>query len=58
MIKAEYGFTKGTFGDFFFNFGKVLKACDSTGRYIFDLVLSYLLAFVGGASYLKKFGKR
>ena len=44
-------------GDCYKNLGTWLDIADSKGKYILNLVLSYVFTVVGGFSALKKFGK-
>ena len=56
-IKEEFGFTKGTFGDFFSNFGKTLDYFDYKKRYFKHMLECYGMAALGGLSFiLKMFG--
>lgn len=54
-IKEQFGFTEGTFSDFFFNFNKTLRNLGVSARYYLDLLMSYLFAGIGGFSLFKKF---
>lgn len=54
-IKEQFGFTEGTFSDFFFNFNKTLRNLGVSTRYYLDLLMSYLFAGIGGFSLFKKF---
>lgn len=45
----EFGFTEGTFSNFYSNFYKVLKALDGVGKYIGSLILS--VCFAGAGSF-------
>ncbi len=56
-IKEQFGFTEGTFGDFFSNFNRTLRYLGLSTRYYIDLLLSYGFAFLGGFSLFKKFAK-
>ena len=57
-IKEEFGFTELSFGNCFSNFGKVLKALDSKGRYYLSLLECYGFAALGGGSLFAKFAKK
>ncbi len=56
-IKEQFGFTKGTFSDFFSNFNRTLRYLGLSTRYYIDLLISYGFAFLGGFSLFKKFAK-
>lgn len=53
-LVEEFGFYKGTFGECFSNFGRLLTMLDARGEYIFNLLECYLFAALGGFSVFKK----
>ncbi|HRR75453.1 MAG: hypothetical protein IJK31_08795 [Ruminococcus sp.] len=56
-IKEEFGFTKGTFSDFFSNFSKTLDLLELKKRYVKHMFECYGMAALGGASFvIKMFG--
>ena len=56
-MMEEFGFTEGTFSDFFYHFGKTLRALGLSGKYFFNLLTCYLFAGAGGFSAFKKMSK-
>ncbi len=56
-IREEFGFTEGTFGDFFSNFNRTIRYLGLSTRYYIDLLMSYGFAFLGGFSLFKKFAR-
>lgn len=54
LILDEFGFTEGSFSNFFSNFGKVKKALGMGGRFYFRLVEGYAFGFLGGFGIFKK----
>lgn len=57
-IKEEYGFTKGTLSDFFFNFNKTISYLGLSAKYYGNLLECYLFAALGAFSIFKKSGNR
>lgn len=56
-IKEEFGFTKGTFGDFFSSFNKTLETLELKARYTRHMIQCYAMAALGGFSFVAKFFK-
>jgi len=54
QFRDEFGFTEGTFSNFFFNFGRVKKALGLGGAFYFRLVEGYVFAVLGGFGIFKK----
>ena len=57
IIKDEYGFTEGSFGDFFSNFGKTLDNLEMKTRYYKHMAECYGIAALGGVAFLAKLFK-
>lgn len=53
-IRNEFGFTEGTFSNFFFNFGRVKKSLGLGGSFYFRLVEGYAFGILGGMRIFKK----
>ena len=53
-MMSTYGFTKGTFGEFFSNFHRTLGVAGMNGKYFFNLLTSYAFAGMGGLWLFKK----
>lgn len=57
-LNEQFGFTEGTFSDFFFNFNKTISYLGLSAKYYFNLLECYLFAALGGLSLFKKSAKR
>lgn len=57
-LNEQFGFTEGTFSDFFFNFNKTISYLGLSGRYYFNLIECYVFAALGGLSLFKRSAKR
>ena len=53
-LREGLGFSECTFSNFFFNFSRSLRYFGVTGRYYFNLVLSYAVAGAGAFWMYKK----
>lgn len=53
-LREQFGFVKGTFGDFFSNFNKTLYELGLSSRYYINLLECYLFAALGSFSIFKK----
>lgn len=56
-LNEQFGFTEGTFSDFFFNFNKTISYLGLSGRYYFNLLECYFFAALGGLSLFKRSAK-
>ena len=53
-MMSTYGFTEGTFSEFFSNFHRTLGIAGYNGKYFFNLLTSYAFAGMGGLWLFKK----
>ena len=54
LFLEKFGFTEGTFSNFFFNFGRVKRELGLGGSFFFRLLESYVFGILGGLSIFKK----
>lgn len=54
-LEEEFGFTEGTFSDFFNNFHHTLDVLDLENKYRSELIRCYIFAAIGASSFILKF---
>ena len=55
VLKEEFGFTEGTFSDFFNNFHHTLDVLELENKYRSELIRCYIFAAIGATSFIAKF---